>query len=95
LRTRAKPDRVILSMPPVAWRLAREMRFDDDGAIDRVVLQDVKAEGEETVSGVELVLYLRRPVRVRRAFALRPGDKIKSWRLVIDLIPVSREEFER
>lgn len=89
LFTLADPYRVVLEMPQVDWKLAPESSFDDGGLIAAVRF------GRFDETATRVVVDVRRPVKVRRAFALRPSEQNKDWRLVIDIEPISAEEFRR
>lgn len=87
--TLGKPYRLVVDLPPVEWHLADEMTMGKGGPIAAFRF------GAFTADTSRLVVDLRRPVKIQKAFALAPKGKVRSWRLVVDLAPVSEEEFER
>lgn len=87
--TLGQPYRLVLDLPPVDWRLAYEMTMGKGGPIASF------RYGAFTPGTNRVVVDLRRPVKVQKAFALPPKGKARTWRLVVDLEPVSKEEFER
>lgn len=87
--TLGKPYRLVLDLPPVDWRLAGEMTMGQDGPVSAFRYGSFAADTNR------VVIDLRQPVKVHKAFGLAPKGKTKSWRLVIDLEPITRDEFER
>lgn len=82
------PYRVIVDLPPVDWQLGNEVRVNTAsvtawrfGAFSK----DVR----------RIVFDIARPMRIQKTFALPPKDKAQSWRLVIDLEHISKDEFDR
>ncbi len=82
--TLARPDRMVIDLPPVHWGLA-ERNF----AIGRAGVSRVRF-GQFRADTARIVLDLIRPVAVRRTFVLAPsagGSPVH--RLVVDFGPVS------
>lgn len=76
------PYRVVVNLPEINWRLpARKPRLRGVVSAYRFGLFEKGTS--------RLVLDVRRPVRVRKAFVLAPRDS-RGHRLVLDLVEVSR-----
>lgn len=83
------PYRVVVDMPKVDWIIARKMSF---GASSPLSSLRFGASGPKVY---RLLLEARRPMRVQKSFFLSPNERTRSWRIVIDLEPVSEDAFER
>lgn len=76
------PYRVVVNLPEIAWRLpARKPRLRGVVSAYRFGLFEKGTS--------RLVLDVRSPVRVRKAFVLAPRES-RGYRLVLDLVKVSR-----
>ena len=85
----SNPYRVVIDMPAVDWRVARDFKLRTGGPVAAFRF------GAFTPDTTRVVLDVRRPMRVQRSFPVPPGPKIKSWRLVVDLQAISKTEFAR
>jgi N-acetylmuramoyl-L-alanine amidase len=83
------PYRVVVDMPKVEWIIAREMSFS---ASSPLAFLRFSANGPQVF---RLLLEARRPMRVQKSFFMSPNERTRSWRIVIDLEPVSEDAFER
>ena len=83
------PYRVVVDLPRVAWIIAREMKLSTSGPLSALRFG---AFGPQIH---RLVLDARRPMRVQKSFFMAPNPRSRSWRIVIDLEPVSVDAFER
>lgn len=80
------PKRTVIDLPALDWPDGKNIQTT--GVVDALRFGEFK----ETVSRV--VLDLKRPARVQKAFILPPTAGFPH-RLVIDLEPTSEEEFEK
>ncbi len=87
--TLAKPYRLVLDMPMVDWRLQAAV---PTGAGDLVTALRF---GRFTPRTSRVVLDVSGPIKIERNFVLPPKDGESSFRLVIDMRPVSAAEFAR
>ncbi|MEN8197115.1 MAG: N-acetylmuramoyl-L-alanine amidase, partial [Pseudomonadota bacterium] len=85
----SNPYRVVVDMPAVDWRLARDFKLRTGGPVAAFRF------GAFTVDTTRVVLDVKRPIKVQRSFPVPPGGKIKHWRLVVDLQAISKAEFAR
>ncbi|MCH9019487.1 MAG: N-acetylmuramoyl-L-alanine amidase [Proteobacteria bacterium] len=86
--TLADPYRVVVDLPEVEWRLSGSSIPAGGGLVQRLrfgLFQPGKSR---------LVLDVDRPVVVTKAFMLQPTADF-GYRLVLDLAPVTVEEFQR
>ena len=79
------PNRVVIDMPALQWRVPRSGKFSDD------TLKGYRS-GELDGGLSRLIFDLRQPVVVKNAFIL-PRDGFSEDRLVLDLAPVSQNVF--
>jgi N-acetylmuramoyl-L-alanine amidase len=82
------PYRVIVDLPSVEWPLVREAEVKSPPVTAwrfGAVSQDVR----------RIVFDVTQPLRVKRTHTLPPKDKVRAWRLVIDLEPIGKDEFDR
>jgi N-acetylmuramoyl-L-alanine amidase len=86
--TLANPDRVVLDLPDVLWRLAAPDRPSGQGAI-RGYRYGMFRPGDSRV-----VIDLNRPVSPAPVLLIPPGGG-NGYRLVLDLRPTSSEQFAR
>jgi N-acetylmuramoyl-L-alanine amidase len=84
--TLANPNRVVLDMPEVLWRMAGDARPSGKGAIKSY------RYGLFRKGGSRFVIDLNHPVKVEPAQLLQP-ERGQSFRLVIDLGLSSTEAF--
>lgn len=80
------PYRVVIDLPEFDWRVPQEST-PSGGGIIAAMRYGLFAPGAGRV-----VLDLKAPVAVKRAFVLPPSDAFR-YRLVIDLVQISRETF--
>ena len=83
------PYRVVVDLPKVDWVIARDMRLGAGAPLSSLRFGTF---GPKTH---RLVLEARRPMRVQKSFFMAPNPRSRSWRIVIDLEPVSADAFER
>jgi len=86
--TLASPDRVILDIPDVLWRIGAPDRPSGRGAI-RSYRYGTFRPGESRI-----VIDLNRPVSLASPLIIPPRDG-NGYRIVLDLTPTTREEFLR
>jgi N-acetylmuramoyl-L-alanine amidase len=86
--TLASPDRVILDLPDVLWRIGTPDRPSGRGAIHSY-RYGLFRPGESRI-----VIDLNRPVSLAPLLIIPPKDG-DGYRIVLDLTPTSREEFAR
>lgn len=83
----ANPDRVVIDMPEVAWRLGAPPRPSGYGAIKSYRYGQFRA-------GIgRMVLDLNRPVSVAGTLVIPPSAGF-GYRVVIDLFPTDRARFD-
>jgi N-acetylmuramoyl-L-alanine amidase len=80
------PFRIVIDLPEVNFTLPEERIGDGAGLIEKL------RYGLYRPGTSRFVLDLRTPSKVAKQFLLRP-DGAKPWRLVLDLVPTSREDF--
>jgi len=85
--TLANPDRVVLDMPEVDWRLGAPPVPNARGMI-RSYRYGLFREGNS-----RMVIDLNRPVSVSDALVLPPSSGF-GYRVVIDMFPASRDKFD-
>lgn len=83
----ANPDRVVLDMPEVSWRLGAPPRPSGFGAIKSY------RYGQFRAGNSRMVIDLNQPVSVSDALVLPPSSGF-GYRVVIDLFPTSRPKFD-
>jgi N-acetylmuramoyl-L-alanine amidase len=86
--TLANPDRAVIDIPEALWRARAAERPGGQGAIAEY-RYGVFRPGDS-----RFVIDLRRPVAVNEPLILPPRDG-HGYRIVIDLLPSSREKFEQ
>jgi N-acetylmuramoyl-L-alanine amidase len=86
--TLASPDRVIMDLPDVLWRIGTPDRPSGRGAI-RSYRYGTFRPGESRI-----VIDLNRPVLLSPLLIIPPKDG-NGYRIVLDLTPTSREQFVR
>jgi len=91
--TTDRPYRLVLEMQPVNWSMDRAIRLGGRSILSSLSFAEAHSEAVQPVARMTAVL--RRPARIQKSFALRPRGKARSWRLVVDLEPVSKDEFDR
>ncbi len=85
--TLAKPDRVVIDMPQVAWRLGAPPRPSGFGSIKSY------RYGLFRKGNSRMVIDLNRPVSVSDALVLPPSAGF-GYRVVIDLFPTQQSKFD-
>ena len=83
----ANPDRVVIDMPEVSWRLGAPPRPSGFGAIKSY------RYGQFRIGNSRMVIDLNQPVSVSDALVLPPSSGF-GYRVVIDLFPTSRPKFD-
>ena len=83
----ANPDRVVIDMPEVAWKLGAPPRPTGYGAIKSY------RYGLFRNGNSRMVLDLNRPVTVSDTLVLPPSNGF-GYRVVIDLFPTNRAKFD-
>jgi len=83
----ANPDRVVIDMPEVTWRLGAPPRPSGFGAIKSY------RYGQFRVGNSRMVIDLNQPVTVSDALVLPPSAGF-GYRVVIDLFPTNRTKFD-
>jgi N-acetylmuramoyl-L-alanine amidase len=86
--TLAEPDRVVIDLPDVLWRVGTPDRPSGRGAI-RSYRYGSFRPGESRI-----VIDLNRPVSLAPLLIIPPRDG-NGYRIVLDLAPTSREQFAR
>ncbi len=87
--TLAKPYRLVLDMPMVDWRLRAAVPTGAGNLVTALRF------GRFTPRTSRVVLDVSGPIEIERNFVLSPKDGESSFRLVIDMRPVSETEFAR
>ena len=85
--TLANPDRVIVDMPEVSWRLGAPPQPSANGAI-KSYRYGLFREGDS-----RMVIDLNKPVSVANALVLPPSGGF-GYRVVIDMFPALQAKFE-
>ncbi len=83
----ANPDRVVIDMPQVAWRLGAPPRPSGQGAIKSYRYGRFRADTSR------MVLDLNHPVRIADTLVIPPAHGF-GYRIVIDLFPTGRAQFD-
>lgn len=86
--TLAEPDRVVIDLPDVLWRVGTPERPSGHGAI-RSYRYGSFRPGESRI-----VIDLNRPVTLAPLLIIPPRDG-NGYRIVLDLAPASRQQFAR
>lgn len=86
--TLARPDRIIIVLPNVQWRLGAAERPSGNGAI-KSYRYGIFRPGIS-----RFVIDLNRPVRLETPLLLRPQSGY-GYRTVLDLLPTTPEQFDR
>lgn len=80
------PFRVVIDLPEVNFLLPEERIGDGAGLIEKL------RYGLFRPGTSRFVLDLKTPAKISKQFLLRP-DGGKPWRLVLDIVPTSRDDF--
>lgn len=88
-----KPYRLIVDMQPVNWRLATSLPLEGGTLLQKLSYSSLDGVSDLPLSRVTALM--KRAARIQKSFALRPKGKARDWRLVVDLAPVSPDEFDR
>jgi N-acetylmuramoyl-L-alanine amidase len=83
----ANPDRVVIDMPEVSWRLGAPPRPTGFGAVKSY------RYGEFRAGNSRIVIDLNQPVTVSDALVIPPSAGF-GYRVVIDLFPTTRPKFD-
>jgi len=83
----AGPDRVVIDMPEVSWRLGAPPRPTGFGAVKSY------RYGQFRTGNSRMVIDLNSPVTVSDALVLPPSSGF-GYRVVIDLFPTNRAKFD-
>jgi N-acetylmuramoyl-L-alanine amidase len=83
----ANPDRVVLDMPEVSWRLGAPPRPSGFGPVKSY------RYGQFRTGNSRMVIDLNQPVSVSDALVLPPSSGF-GYRVVIDLFPTTRPKFD-
>lgn len=83
----ANPDRVVIDMPEVSWRLGAPPRPSGFGAIKSY------RYGQFRIGNSRMVIDLNQPVSVSDTLVLPPSSGF-GYRVVIDLFPTTRPKFD-
>ena len=83
----ANPDRVVIDMPEVSWRLGAPPRPSGFGAVKSY------RYGQFRIGNSRMVIDLNQPVSVSDALVLPPSAGF-GYRVVIDLFPTTRPKFD-
>ena len=86
LSTLADPDRLVIDLPEVGWRLPPRPLSRRTGVLDTL------RYGLFKPGHSRMVVDLTGPVAARRAFLMAPVDG-RGYRLILDLVPATREAF--
>ena len=86
--TLSNPYRVVVDLPEVGWRLPVKPLPKPNGVF-RELRYGLFKPGNSRV-----VLDVRKPTQVAKAFVLVPNSK-SGYRLVLDLLPISLKKFKR
>ncbi len=85
--TLANPDRVVIDMPQVLWRLQEQGRPSGTGTV-RAYRYGLFRQGDS-----RFVMDLNRPVIPAEPMVLPPGNGF-GYRVVLDLFPTTQAKFE-
>jgi N-acetylmuramoyl-L-alanine amidase len=83
----ANPDRVVIDMPEVSWRLGAPPRPSGFGAIKSY------RYGQFRAGNSRMVIDLNQPVTISDSLVLPPSAGF-GYRVVIDLFPTNRTKFD-
>ncbi len=83
----AGPDRVVIDMPEVSWRLGSPPRPSGFGAVKSY------RYGQFRAGNSRMVIDLNQPVSVSDALVISPSAGF-GYRVVIDLFPTTRPKFD-
>jgi N-acetylmuramoyl-L-alanine amidase len=83
----ANPDRVVIDMPEVAWRLGAPPKPSGFGAVKSY------RYGQFRAGNSRMVIDLNQPVSVSDALVIPPSSGF-GYRVVIDLFPTNRTKFD-
>jgi N-acetylmuramoyl-L-alanine amidase len=83
----ANPDRVVIDMPEVSWRLGAPPRPTGFGAVQSY------RYGQFRAGNSRMVIDLNQPVTVSDTLVIPPSAGF-GYRVVIDLFPASRAKFD-
>ena len=83
----ANPDRVVIDMPEVVWRLGAPPRPSGFGAVKSY------RYGQFRAGNSRMVIDLNQPVTVSDALVIPPSAGF-GYRVVIDLFPTTRPKFD-
>jgi N-acetylmuramoyl-L-alanine amidase len=83
----ANPDRVVIDMPEVSWRLGAPPRPSGFGSVKSY------RYGQFRAGNSRMVIDLNQPVTVSDALVLPPSAGF-GYRVVIDLFPTTRPKFD-
>jgi N-acetylmuramoyl-L-alanine amidase len=83
----ANPDRVVIDMPEVAWRLGAPPKPSGFGAVKSY------RYGQFRAGNSRMVIDLNQPVSVSDALVIPPSSGF-GYRVVIDLFPTTRPKFD-
>ena len=83
----ANPDRVVIDMPEVTWRLGAPPRPSGFGSVKSY------RYGQFRTGNSRMVIDLNQPVTVSDALVLPPSSGF-GYRVVIDLFPTTRPKFD-
>lgn len=83
----ANPDRVVIDMPEVSWRLGAPPRPSGFGAVKSY------RYGQFRTGNSRMVIDLNQPVSVSDALVIPPSSGF-GYRVVIDLFPTTRPKFD-
>ena len=83
----ANPDRVVIDMPEVSWRLGAPPRPSGFGMVKSY------RYGQFRAGNSRIVIDLNQPVTVSDALVIPPASGF-GYRVVIDLFPTSRAKFD-
>jgi N-acetylmuramoyl-L-alanine amidase len=85
--TLTNPDRVVIDMPNVSWRLGAPPLPSDHGSVKSY------RYGQFREGNSRMVIDLNRPVRVADPLVLPPSAGF-GYRVVIDMYPAAQEKFD-
>ena len=83
-----QPDRIVLDLPEVGWRLPARPLPTGTGVLKHL------RYGLFKPGTTRIVLDTTGPVAVKKTFLLEPSGG-RGWRFVLDLVPTSRESFQK
>src|ERR1700733_4580155 len=83
----AGPDRVVIDMPEVSWRLGSPPRPTGFGSVRSY------RYGQFRAGNSRMVIDLNRPVTLSEALVIPPSSGF-GYRVVIDLFPTTRPKFD-